>query len=37
MIQGQGIIDIVNTTINVALQVGLVGLTLFVAFFVLRL
>lgn len=34
MIQGQGIIDIVNTYINVALQVGLVGLTLFVAFFV---
>ena len=34
MIQGQGIIDIVNTYINVALQVGLIGLTLFVAFFV---
>lgn len=33
MIQGQGIIDIVNTYINVALQVGLIGLTLFVAFF----
>lgn len=33
MIQGQGIIDIVNTYINVALQVGLIGLALFVAFF----
>lgn len=34
MIQGEGIIDIVNTYINLALRVGLVGLTLFVGFFV---
>jgi len=34
MIQGEGIIDIVNTYINLALRVGLVGLGLFVAFFV---
>ena len=34
MIQGQGIIDIVNTYIGMALQVGLIGLTLFVVFFV---
>lgn len=34
MIQGDGIIDIVNTYINLALRVGLVGLTLFVAFFI---
>ncbi|WP_336333444.1 O-antigen ligase family protein [Pseudomonas putida] len=33
MIQGDGIIDIVNTYINLALRVGLVGLGLFVAFF----
>ncbi|WP_200625969.1 O-antigen ligase family protein [Pseudomonas sp. LAM2023] len=33
MIQGEGIIDIVNTYINVALRVGLVGLGLFLAFF----
>jgi len=33
MIQGEGIIDIVNTYINLALRVGLVGLGLFVAFF----
>jgi O-antigen ligase len=33
MIQGEGIIDIVNTYIGVALSFGLVGLTLFVAFF----
>jgi O-antigen ligase len=31
--QGQGIIDIVNTYIGVALSVGLIGLTLFVGFF----
>jgi O-antigen ligase len=34
MIQGQGIIDIVNTYIGIALSFGLVGLTLFVVFFV---
>ncbi|MGW8466025.1 O-antigen ligase family protein [Pseudomonas sp. CLCA07] len=34
MIQGDGIIDIVNTYIGVALSFGLIGLTLFVAFFV---
>ncbi|MGV8919510.1 MAG: O-antigen ligase family protein [Pseudomonas sp.] len=34
MIQGQGIIDIVNTYLNIALRVGLIGLALFVAFFV---
>ncbi len=33
MIQGQGIIDIVNTYIGVALNSGLVGLTLFCGFF----
>jgi O-antigen ligase len=33
MIQGEGIIDIVNTYIGVALSFGLIGLTLFVAFF----
>ena len=33
MIQGQGIIDIVNTYIGIALSFGLVGLTLFVVFF----
>ncbi|MFK3776063.1 O-antigen ligase family protein [Pseudomonas sp. NPDC089406] len=33
MIQGDGIIDIVNTYISLALRVGLVGLALFVAFF----
>jgi O-antigen ligase len=32
--QGQGIVDIVNTYIGVALSFGLIGLTLFVAFFV---
>jgi len=31
--QGQGIIDIVNTYIGIALSVGLIGLTLFVCFF----
>jgi O-antigen ligase len=35
--QGQGIIDIVNTYIQVALQTGFVGLGLFVSFFVLIL
>ncbi|MNO54532.1 O-Antigen ligase [compost metagenome] len=34
MIQGDGIIDIVNTYISLALRVGLVGLSLFLAFFV---
>lgn len=33
MVQGQGIIDIVNTYIAVALEVGLIGLTLFAGFF----
>ncbi len=33
MTQGQGIIDIVNTYIGIALSTGLIGLTLFVAFF----
>ena len=33
MIQGEGIIDIVNTYVNLALRTGLVGLTLFVTFF----
>ena len=33
MIQGQGIIDVVNTYIQVALNTGLVGLGLFVLFF----
>ncbi|MHC8299321.1 O-antigen ligase family protein [Pseudomonas sp. ZS1P83] len=32
--QGQGIIDIVNTYIGIALSFGLIGLTLFVVFFV---
>lgn len=32
--QGEGIIDIVNTYIQVTLEVGLVGLSLFVGFFV---
>ena len=31
--QGQGIIDIVNTYIGIALSVGLIGLMLFVCFF----
>jgi O-antigen ligase len=34
MIQGEGIIDIVNTYLQVALKSGLVGLGLFVGFFV---
>jgi O-antigen ligase len=33
MIQGQGIIDIVNTYIGIALAAGLIGLALFVVFF----
>lgn len=33
MIQGEGIIDIVNSYISMALRFGLVGLALFVAFF----
>lgn len=33
MIQGQGIIDIVNTYVGIALAMGLIGLTLFVGFF----
>ncbi|MHC8367368.1 O-antigen ligase family protein [Pseudomonas sp. ZT5P21] len=33
MIQGEGIIDIVNTYIGIALSSGLIGLTIFVAFF----
>lgn len=33
MIQGDGIIDIVNTYIALALDIGLIGLTLFVVFF----
>jgi O-antigen ligase len=37
MRQGQGIIDIVNTYIQVTLEIGLVGLGLFVGFFVLTL
>lgn len=37
MRQGQGIIDIVNTYIGVALETGFVGLGLFVAFFALTL
>jgi O-Antigen ligase len=37
MRQGQGIIDIVNTYIVVALEKGLIGLGLFVTFFVLTL
>ncbi len=35
MYQGQGIIDIVNTYIRIALETGFVGLGLFVSFFVL--
>jgi O-antigen ligase len=31
--QGQGIIDIVNTYIGIALELGLIGLTIFVLFF----
>ena len=34
LIQGQGIIDVVNTYIGIALSFGLVGLTLFVVFFI---
>ncbi|GAO34670.1 ligase [Sulfuricella sp. T08] len=37
MRQGQGIIDIVNSYIGIALETGLVGLTLFVGFFILTL
>jgi O-antigen ligase len=37
MRQGQGIIDIVNTYIQITLEVGLVGLGLFVGFFALIL
>jgi O-antigen ligase len=37
MIQGQGIIDLVNTYIQVALEFGFVGLFLFVSFFCLVL
>lgn len=37
MRQGQGIIDVVNTYIGVALETGYVGLGLFVAFFALTL
>jgi O-antigen ligase len=37
MRQGQGIIDIVNTYIGIALEFGLVGLGLFIGFFVLVL
>ena len=37
MIQGQGIIDIVNTYIGIALESGLVGLGLYVSFFALIL
>lgn len=33
MIQGQGIIDVVNTYLGIALEYGLLGLGLFVAFF----
>jgi O-antigen ligase len=33
MIQGEGVIDIVNTYIALALDIGLIGLTLFVVFF----
>jgi O-antigen ligase len=33
MIQGQGIIDVVNTYLGVVLEYGIVGLTLFVGFF----
>lgn len=34
MIQGEGIVDVVNTYLGVALETGLVGLTLFTTFFV---
>lgn len=34
MIQGQGIIDIVNTYLGIALAAGLIGLALFVVFFI---
>lgn len=37
MRQGQGIIDIVNSYIGIALEFGFVGLGLFVAFFILTL
>ena len=37
MRQGQGIIDVVNTYIGVALNYGFVGLGLFVAFFAVTL
>ena len=37
MRQGQGIVDIVNTYIAVALKTGFVGLSLFLAFFLLTL
>lgn len=37
MIQGQGIIDIVNTYINVALNYGVIGLALFCGFFIVVL
>ena len=37
MIQGQGIIDIVNTYIGVTLDYGVIGLTLFAGFFVVIL
>lgn len=37
MRQGEGIIDIVNTYIQVALEIGVVGLGLFVGFFALTL
>lgn len=37
MVQGQGIIDIVNTYIGVALNYGIIGLTLFAGFFVVIL
>jgi O-antigen ligase len=33
MIQGQGIIDVVNSYLGIALEYGLLGLGLFVAFF----
>ena len=33
MIQGEGIIDVVNTYLGIALETGLVGLSLFTAFF----
>jgi len=37
MRQGQGIIDVVNSYISIALETGLVGLGLFVAFFIMIL